>query len=289
MTDKNKGVIYVISAAFFFSLMTLFVRLSGDLPAFEKSFFRNLVALFFAYGVLKRNHIPLSWGDNSNLKYLLGRSIAGAAGVFCNFYAIDHLVIADANMLNKLSPFFAVLFSYILIKEKVRPYQIACVTAAFIGALFILKPGGNDLNLFAAFIGLMGGLGAGLAYTNVRLATKHGVPGPFVVFFFSMFTCIVSIPLSIPVFVMPKLWQIGFLLLAGVAATGGQFSITAAYAHAPAASISVYDYTQIIFATILGMIFLGEMPDYLSFIGYAIICIASVSMFLLNRKHAERS
>ena len=85
-------------------------------------------------------------------------------------------------MLNKLSPFFAIIFSYFLLKEKIKPYQLICVIVAFIGALFILRPGFDSVATFPAFIGLIGGMGAGLAYTNVRIASKHGVPGPLIVF-----------------------------------------------------------------------------------------------------------
>lgn len=85
-----------------------------------------------------------------------------------------------------------------------------------------------------------------------------------------------------------NVFQVMTLLLAGLAAAGGQFSITAAYSHAPAREISIYDYTQIIFSTILGLIFLQELPDAFSFAGYFIIIGASLAMFLWNnRKSTE--
>ena len=80
-------------------------------------------------------------------------------GVFANFYAIGKLYIADASMLNKLSPFFAILFSYLLLKEKIKPYQMICVITAFIGALFILRPGFDNVATFPAFVGMIGGMG----------------------------------------------------------------------------------------------------------------------------------
>ena len=72
--------------------------------------------------------------------------------------------------------------------------------------------------------------------------------------------------------------------MAGLSATLGQFSITAAYTYAPASELSVYDYTQIVFAALLGMIFLGEVPDIISILGYLIICGAGIAMFLIRRK-----
>lgn len=288
MTKRTKGILCIIAAGFCFACMSLFLKLAGDeVSTFEKSFFRNFVAIFFSLGVLIKRHIPLSWGQNSNLKYLLARAFFGTLGMFCNFYAVDHMVIADANMLNKLSPFFAIVFSFFLIHERVRPYQLICVFAAFAGALLILKPGGDTLTTFPALIGFLGGMFAGFAYTNVRLASKHGVPGPFIVLFFSLFSCILSIPLSIPHFVFLNAKQLFFLLLAGLSASGGQFGITTAYSLAPAREISVYDYSQIIFAAVLGMLFLGELPDMLSIAGYAVICSAGIIMFLITRRTAE--
>lgn len=283
INDKYKGICYIILAAFGFAFMNLFVKLAGDLPAIEKSFFRNLVAIFFAFIVMKKEKISFVIPQESK-KYIFFRSLFGTIGVFANFYAIGKLYIADASMLNKLSPFYAIIFSYILLKEKIKPYQLACVVTAFIGALFILRPGFDSVATFPAFIGLISGMGAGLAYTNVRGATKHGAPGPLIVFCFSVFSCVSAIPFIIINHEPLAWWQLASLIMAGLSATLGQFSITAAYTYAPASELSVYDYTQIIFAALLGMIFLGEVPDIISILGYLIICGAGIAMFLIRRK-----
>ncbi len=83
---------------------------------------------------LKRDQIPFRW-QKGNLKFLFLRSIAGTLGILCNFYAVDHLVLSDASMLNKMSPFFAVLFSFLFLKERCTPVQVFGVTGAFIGSL----------------------------------------------------------------------------------------------------------------------------------------------------------
>ncbi len=281
--DKYKGIFYIILAAFGFAFMNLFVKLAGDLPAIEKSFFRNLVAVFFAFTVMKKEKIPFTIPKGTG-KYIFFRSLFGTIGIFANFYAIGKLYIADASMLNKLSPFFAIIFSYFLLKEKIKLYQFACVLTAFVGALFILRPGFDSVATFPAFIGLLGGMGAGLAYTNVRMATKLGARGPFIVFCFSVFSCVCAIPFIIFDHQPLTWWQLVSLLMAGLSATLGQFSITAAYTYAPASELSVYDYTQIVFAALLGMIFLGEVPDVINILGYLIICGAGIAMFLIRRK-----
>ena len=102
------------------------------------------------------------------------RSVAGTLGILCNFYAVDHMVLSDASMLNKMSPFFAIICSYFLLKEKVTIPQTIIVAGAFLGSLLIIKPTAAIFNSPAALIGLLGGLGAGVAYTYVRVLGKNG-------------------------------------------------------------------------------------------------------------------
>lgn len=281
--NKYKGVMYILSAAFCFALMNLFVRLAGDVPSIEKSFFRNLVALLFSAVILYRSHIPMSAGKG-NLLPLLMRAAFGTLGIFCNFYAVDHLAISDASMLNKLSPFFAVIFSFVILKERIKPYQAGCLLLAFTGTVLIVRPGGNSIQMIPALIGALGGLGAGTAYTMVRVLGKRNVPGAYIVFFFSTFSCLAALPSFFIDYQPINTHQLLMLLCAGLAATGGQFSITAAYTHAPAKEISIYDYSQILFAAILGYVFLDQIPDRASILGYMIIFAASLIMFLRNNQ-----
>ena len=278
-----KGVLFILLAALGFGCMSFFVRLSGDLPSVEKSFFRNVVALLFATGILIREKIPLTVKKECRFP-LLVRCTFGTLGILCNFYAIDHLLLANANILNKLSPFFAVIFSFFILKEKIKPIQIFCLILAFFGCLCIVKPGGESVAVFPALMGVLGGLGAGLAYTMVRKMGMYDMKGPVIVFYFSVFSTLIVIPWIVTNFVMPSPRQLIFLICAGLGAACGQFSITAAYKCAPAREISIYDYSQIIFATILGYLFFGEIPDVLSFLGYALIIGASLFMFLYNKR-----
>lgn len=268
--DKHKGILCILGAAFFFALMNLFVQLSGELPIMQKAFFRNIVACLFAFFMILKSGGGFRIGKG-NFKYMMGRSIAGVAGVVCNFYAISHLnSISDASMLNKLSPFFAILFSIILIGERPDTVEWLTIVTAFAGALFVIKPSAG-LASFPALIGLFGGLGAGIAYAFVRKLGLRGERGPMIVLFFSASSSLMLLPGLILSYEPMTTGQLLSLVMAGVSATGGQYCITAAYSYSPAKEISVYDYTQVLFAALLGFIFLGQIPDYLSVIGYIII------------------
>lgn len=283
LSSKTKGVIFIIFSALSFTGMNTFVRLAGDLPTMQKVFFRNFVAMIFAFAAMVKA------GDSfkpkkGSVKYLLIRSAAGLAGVFGNFYALDKIELSNASMLNKMSPFFALIFSAIFIKEKVKPKQAVAIAVAFIGALFIIKPTFGNADLLASLAGFAGGMAAGGAYTCVRWLGIKGENGKLIVLFFSVFSCVLTVPYLIFDYHYMTAFQWFALLMAGVFAAGGQFAITAAYTHAPSREISVYDYSQIIFAAVVGFFVFGDIPDLWSFVGYFIIIAMAVWMFVYNNR-----
>ena len=160
---------------------------------------------------------------------------------------------------------------------------------AFAGCLFIVKPGFQNAAMVPALIGVLGGLGAGLAYTMVRTLGNKGVPGPVIVFCFSLFSCLLLLPVLLFDYTPMTMKQLLTLLMAGLFAAGGQFTVTAAYTCAPAGKISIFDYSQIIFATLLGFFLFGEIPDKYSFIGYGLIILASLGMFIYNMRVSKKA
>lgn len=274
LNNKTKGIFFIIASAFFFSLMSLFVRMAGDLPTMEKAFFRNAIAAVFAIVILSRTpekfHIRRgSWPD------LIKRSVYGTMGVILNFWAIDHIAIADASVLNKMSPFFAIIMSVIILKEKVTGKDWMIVVVAFLGAVLVIKPTAGIASI-PAFAGLLSGFGAGAAYTYVRKLGLSGERGPVIIMVFSLFSCIVCLPFMLFDFRPMTMTQLLILLGAGMAAMGGQLTITAAYTYAPAREISVYDYTNILFTAAWGIIAFGELPDAVSVCGYVIIIAMAI-------------
>ena len=286
-SERTLGILCILCAAFCFSLMSVFIRLAGDLPTMQKIFFRNLVAAVAAFLMLACE------GNGYRIRRdCLGghaaRCITGFIGMIANFWAIDHIGIADANMLNKLSPFFAILMSMLVLREYPKRVDILSVVVAFIGAVFVVRPGAGLASL-PALVGVLGGLGAGTAYTFVRQMTQKGERGTEIVMVFSLFTCVMSVPFFLISYQPMTAMQWVYLLLAGCAAAGGQLSITAAYRHAPAKEISVFDYSQIVYAALWGFFLFDEIPDAMSIIGYVIIIGAAVFRCLYNLRADRRA
>jgi drug/metabolite transporter (DMT)-like permease len=265
--------------------MTFFVRLSGDVPTMEKAFFRNAFAAVIAMVTLIRSEDKFKI-KKGNGKYIFLRCLFGTTGLLCNFYAIDHLPLADANMLNKLSPFFAIIASIPILKEKPTKIDILTTIGAFCGVILIARPS-PDVSIVPALAGLWGGAGAGIAYTFVRLLGKRKERTSIIVLCFSIFSCMLSAPFMIFNFKPMEWWQLGCLIAAGIFAAIAQFSITSAYKFAPARKIGVFDNTQVVFSAFLAIAFFGEIPEVLSIVGYVIIIGMAVFRWYWNLKHEQ--
>lgn len=286
--EKQKAIILILLSAIGFSTMNLFVRLAGDIPSIQKSFFRNAIAFICAFIVIVKNHTDIKPPEGT-LKYLFLRSACGTVGIFCNFYAVDHLNISDASLLNKLSPFFAIILSAIILKEKANVKQMVAVLIAFAGLMLVVRPGFNTVSLFPYLIGVLGGVGAGTAYTLVRKLGMLNTPGPLIVLFFSGFSMLAAVPFMIADFAPMSPTQLLFLFGAGAAASIAQFAITGAYKHSPAREISIFEYTQIIFSALLGFVFLDQIPDILCFVGYGIIIFAAAFNTFLFKNEKKKT
>lgn len=281
LSNRTKGILFLVFSAFGFAVMSAFVKLAGDLPSFQKTFFRNLVSCIIALFFIVKNKESF-FGKRENQKMLILRSALGTIGIVLNFYSIDKLVLSDANMLNKLSPFFVIIFSALFLNEKINFKQFLAIIVAFIGTLFIIKPSFN-LDMIPAIMGVLGAVFAAGAYTCLRFL--GGKENHYtIVFYFSLFSLIVIFPFMMSVYVPMNSEQLFYLLMAGVFASIGQFGITIAYKYAPAKEISIFDYSNILFSAIISFIIFRVLPDLLSFIGYFIIFASSYYMFIYNKK-----
>ena len=288
LNAKAKGILAITCSALGFALMALFVRLCDDygspVNSFQKSFFRNIVALAIAAVAFCRAKSALGTKHQAlGTKPIAGlvlRSVLGTTGIFANFYALSHITIAEGQTLNKTAPFFTVLFAWLFLGEKATRRQLLPLVLAFAGVILIAKPGFAGADAFPLAMGLLGGVCAGGAYACVRaLRSTQSVSPAFIVLFFSAFSCLASIPFMCVRF-DPMAWQQVLILCgAGAGAALGQFGITLAYGYAAPRDIAVYDYSNILFTAAFGLLFFGQIPDAWSLMGFAAIIFAAFRMF----------
>ena len=298
MRNRTKGTLCLVASAFGFATMGMFIRLADDfggpVSCFQKGFFRNLVALAIAAALFlprgsrksrtlddhasgqpSPTHSPFSI-FHSSFFILVLRSVLGTAGIFLNFYAISRIPLADAMMLNKLAPFFTVAFSWMFLGERIRIGQAACLFGALFGAACVVKPGFALAAFFPALCGLVGGVCAGGAYACVHALGRRQVDPRIIVLFFSVFSCLASVPFMAVDFAPMTSAQTWALVGAGAAAAMGQFGVTTAYRFAEPRTIAAWDYTNILFAAAFGFLLFGQIPDAWSIVGFVAIVVSAL-------------
>jgi drug/metabolite transporter (DMT)-like permease len=271
--DLRRGALLMLASGLLFSTMGALVKhLSAHLPNEMVVFFRSAMGLLALLPWVL--HRGVSQLKTKKLRGHLGRGLAGVAAMYCYFYAIAHLPLAEATLLNYSTPLFVPFIAAAWLGEKISRKLWTAIATGFVGILLILKPG-LDLFTPVSLIGLASGMFAALAMVSIRRLT-HTEPTLRIVFYFSaVCTAVSAVPLiwrwQTP---DPGLWAI--LIGMGALASLAQLLLTRAYSHAPAAQVGPFTYSTVVFAAAIGWIFWGEIPDLLSFGGTALVCLAGI-------------
>ncbi|WP_142413297.1 DMT family transporter [Hathewaya massiliensis] len=286
MQNKNKGIIFMLMSAFLYALMNVFVKWGNDIPLFERMFFTNVVTFIIAFLFAKKNGVSFL-GEKENQKYLFARSVIGLGAMITNFYAISKLMIADSSMLNKLSPFFVTLFACIFLKEKLNKLQVPALIIVFIGALLVIKPK-FSMEMIPALSGFLSAVLSGIAYTFLSVLGNKEDSSTIVVHF-ALISMLGTLPGMFFQFKVPDMKMIFILICIGLCYGFAQVTMTLAYKYAPAAEVSIYNYVNIIFATLLGFVIFKEIPDIYSLLGGCIIIGAAATLYIYGKKSLNKN
>jgi len=275
MTETNiiRGALFSILSALLFALMSAGVKYSSQFVSSETVvFLRNAFGLLFL----------LPWLHNSGIDTLktqrfgahLLRTATGLTAMYCFFYAIAHLQLGEAVLLNYSSPLFIAIIAMIWLREPTSKLVIGAIIIGFIGVMLILKPGFGVFTP-AALVGVASGIFVAFAMVSIRNLSSTE-PTIRIVFYFSFLSTMTS---AIPLlwsWQMPSLKVWGVMLGAGFIATKAQLLMTYAYRLAPAAKIGAFAYTNVIFAGIFGWLMWEETFDSMSMIGACLICLSGL-------------
>ncbi|MBW2588228.1 MAG: DMT family transporter, partial [Deltaproteobacteria bacterium] len=218
------GIRHMLLGTLFFSVMSVFAKL----PTMELVLARVIVTLIMSWWVIKRIGID-PWGNNKKL--LLLRGFAGFMGLSCYFYAIAHLPLADATVIQFCNPMLAALIAVFALKEQLRMVDVIAAVCSMAGVVLVAQPtflfsGGAPLDQVAVGVGIVGAIFSAIAYVVIRRlgSTEHHM---VVVFYFPLVTGPASLPvLAFEGLVLPQGFEWLLLLGIGVAAQLGQIQIT---------------------------------------------------------------
>ena len=274
-----RAVLFALLASLMFATMGVAVRFSsGYLPNEVIVFLRNSFGLCFLLPWIYR----MGFRDFATQRLLahITRSMAGLTAMYCFFYAIAHLHLAEAVLLNYSAPLFIAIIALIWLGERPSKKLISAIIIGFIGICFILKPGAGMFQ-GVALIGLLSGVFAAFAMVTIRNLSVTE-PTLRIVFYFSLTSTLISAVPMLWAWQAPGLPAILAMAVAGLAATLGQIMLTYSYSLAPAAQVGPYTYSSVVFAACYGWLFWQEAPDNFTFIG-ALLVIMAGTMTLQRR------
>lgn len=280
------GVKYMLFAAVLFALMGAAAKeLSNSMSSIEVVFFRNVFGVILILLSIYKSPLNQIGGK---MWLLIFRGMAGFIALLFFFYNIANIPLGEAMTFSKTSAIFTAIFAYIFVKEKLGFKGWLGVFIGFIGILFITKFDGSSLDK-TDYLGILCGVGAGLAYTSIRELRKFydsraivlsfmtiGTIGPMILLIIGEFYTNDNLDFLFAPFVMPKGDDWLFIILLGIFATFAQIYMTKAYSCAKAGIIGTIGYSNIAFSILLGLILGDSLPDIWITFGILLIVISGV-------------
>ena len=247
-------------------------------PVLEIIFVRNAFAFVpvllyvwktAGFGVLKTNRL----GGHAT------RSAVGLVGMFCGFTAVSMLPLTESTALSFASPLFMTALSALILKEHVGVHRWGAVVVGFVGVLIMVRPDPTHMASLGTAFALAGALGAAGAMIAIREIGRTE-PGATIVFYFTLAGMVLGLA-SLPFgWVIPDMTTLGLLILAGLIGGVGQLFLTEAIRRAPVAVVAPFDYTQLVWASLIGFLVWDETPRLATLMGALVVAGSSIYILL---------
>ena len=279
--NRRLGIFFITISSFCLALMSMLVKKLGHLPIMEIMFFQNLPAMIIMPIILMKMGIPI-FGNNK--PFLLINGFISLFAQLTKYYTYTVMLLADATIIHRLSPFIVFFLSGIFLKEKLYFRRIPILLLAFFGGLLVIKPGFQN-ELFPYLVALIAAVFISFSHINMRYLrlSDH----------YLVITNTISYISGIGSFIIlflqnnyqpPDLVEFLLLISIGLIAIIAWTTLIKAFQLAEANVLSLYTYSQIVFASIFGLIFFQEFPDYLSIIGGILIILSGYLNYRLKKK-----
>lgn len=278
-----QGALFILLGEGLLAAMGAIIKhLSADVGTEQIVFFRNIAGLIVVCPIIWHQGVKQLATRYIHLHLL--RSLVGLSAMYCYFWVLGRMPLADAFLVKLTSPFFMPLLAWWWLKEPSNKHTYIAIAIGFVGVYCVLSPSGSTDAWLAAGVALLGAILAALAKVSIRRmsATESS---PTIVFYFGLISTLASMPLAILNWQPIALHVWAWLVLLGLVATLGQLCLTKAYTLAPTGKIGVYVYSTVLYGVVLGWVFWGEVPTWSSALGAVLI----VGAGLFNVYHNKRS
>ncbi|WP_243473833.1 DMT family transporter [Winogradskyella sp. MH6] len=274
----KKAIFYMVISAIAFTLLNVTVKSLGQFSVYQIVFFRALGSLFFTLPFLLKNKISI-YGNKKTLLVL--RSIFGLSSMLLFFMSLRYITMGTAVSVRYIAPIFASIFAVFLLREKIKLIQWFFLALAFSGVL-VLKGFGEDLQIEGIVFSFISAVFAGLVYITIRKIGDKDHP-VVVVNYFMLISTVIGGLLSINDWKTPMGYEWLVLMSLGVFGYFAQLYMTKAMQIGETNQITPFKYLEVVFTTIVGLLWFNETYSFYILLGMLII-ILGLTLNLIFKK-----
>ncbi len=278
------ALLIIASEAMFASMAATIKVVSLELPNEVIVFCRNITVTLLLLPWVWRHGFTSLGTDKFHLHLI--RALSGLGAMYCFFYTIAHIPLAEAALLKMSTPIFLPIIAWLWLSEYISPTVRLAILCGFIGVTFILQPS-MDTFSSVSLLALLGSALAALAKVGIRKMAETE-PSTRIVFYFATISAVCA---SIPLFWAWKTpdwhgWVL--LLMLGIFGTLGQLFMTRAYSLSPSGQVGGFTYVAVLFASLYGWLFWDEWVDHWFFFGAGLICCAGFMIMYDGQRQRRR-
>jgi drug/metabolite transporter (DMT)-like permease len=273
-----RGMVAALAAFFMFTVMNVFAKLlSANHSVIEIAFYRNLIAsvpFLVLVFVLGRRDVLVIRSKPS----LVGlRAVLGAVSLMTTFAAFSLMPMAETTVLLFTASLFIPVLGVFFLGERVGPWRWAGVVIGFAGVAIMAGPAGS-VNMLGVAVALGAALMHATLQVVLRYLGRYESPETVTFYFLVIGTLLTALPLPF-VAVMPTMSEVPLLLGVGLSGALAQWLLSVAFRNAPAAIVTVFNYSGIVWATVFGWLIWNDWPLPSVLAGAAIV-IASNALII---------
>ncbi|MDD7910390.1 DMT family transporter [Pseudovibrio exalbescens] len=275
-----KGIFWALIATLLFAIMAALVKALGERLHVTQvlTIRQGIMALISAPAIF--SGLPGSLKTKAPLLHG-ARTILASCAMFFGFSAVIELPLADSTVLGFARTFFMTLFAIVLLKEIVGVHRWAATIIGFVGVLIIVQPTGEaGLNIYS-LMAVLASACAALVAIIVRKVSQVDQPITILTYQ-AVLVGLIMLPFCIYFWQTPNLTECMLLAALGAVSWAAQMSNIRALRAGEATVIAPFDYTRIVYATVISVIFFGVWPEMTTYIGAAIII--SASLYTMHRE-----
>lgn len=283
-----KGYFYMAISAFSFCLMTVFVKLAGqEIQTIQIVFLRGLITLGITYYLINKYNASI-WGGSRGVLFM--RGVTGSVALFFVYESLQRFTVSEATVIQYLYPIFTAIFGSFLLSEKLSLKLLITIIIGFFGIFTIFDfPFLISNNIEFSWdlsIALIGSCLTGAAYVLVRKASKLNESPYTIMFYFPLFTVLLSSPFIISYWIPPSIKCWFYIIMVGIFTQLGQIFLTFGYKILPAGKAASASYIQVPFSAVVGIALFGDSIST-NFIFGSIIVFIAILIIITDKQSTQ--